>query len=104
MAANPDDTSYDAELQKICATKAQLMLLKAEAEQDTEEYDKRMAQLERAVEHDSGAIEGYDEVMARQLISSIKVLDKKTILVRFKDGSEVTQQVEKLKPVSEQEE
>lgn len=105
MAANPDDTSYDAELQKICATKAQLMLLKAEAErteQDTEEYDKRMAQLERAVEQDSGAIEEYDEVMARQLISSIKVLDKKTILVRFKDGSEITQQVEKLKPVSEQ--
>lgn len=105
MAANPDDTSYDAELQKICATKAQLMLLKAETErteQDTEEYDKRMAQLERAVEQDSGAIEEYDEVMVRQLISSIKVLDKKTILVRFKDGSEITQQVEKLKPVSEQ--
>ena len=98
MAANPDDTSYDSELQKICATKAQLMLLKAEAErteQDTEEYDKRMAQLDEAVEQDSGAIEEYDEVMARQLISSIKVISRETILVRFKDGVEIEQRIGK---------
>ena len=98
MAANPDDTSYDSELQKICATKAQLMLLKAEAErteQDTEECDKRMAQLKRAVEQDSGAIEEYDEVMARQLISSIKVISRETILVRFKDGVEIEQRIGK---------
>ena len=62
-----------------------------------------MGKLDEAVEQDSGSIEEYDEVMARQLISVIKVLDKKTILVRFKDGTEVTQQVEKSKPASGQE-
>jgi primosomal protein N'' len=74
------------------------MLLKAEAErteQDTEECDKRMAQLKRAVEQDSGAIEEYDEVMARQLISSIKVISRETILVRFKDGVEIEQRIGK---------
>ena len=99
MAASPDDTSYDAELQKICSAKAQLMLLKTEAEQtaqDTTEYDERMAQLNNAVELDSGAIEEYDEVMVRQLVGSIKVLGKETILVRFKDGTEIEQRVEKL--------
>ncbi len=98
MTARPDDASYDVELQKICSAKAQLMMLKTEAEQtaqDTTEYDERMAQLNNAVELDSGAIEEYDEAMVRQLVSSIKVLDKETILVRFKDGTEVVQRIEK---------
>ena len=60
-----------------------------------EEYDKRMAQLDEAVEQDSGAIEEYDEVMARQLISSIKVISRETILVRFKDGVEIEQRIGK---------
>ena len=45
-----------------------------------------------------------DEVIARQLNGVIKVLDQKTILARFKDGTEVMQQVEKSKPTSGQEE
>ncbi len=88
-------------------TKAQLLLLKAEAErtaQDTTGYDERIGRIDDALEQDSGSIEEYDEIMARQFISVIKVLDKKTILVRFKDGTEVTQQVEKSKLASGQEE
>ena len=100
LTANLDDNSYDAELQKICSAKVQLMMLKAEAErteQDIGKYDKRMAQLERAVEQDSGAIEEYDEVMARQLVGSIKVMDRETILVRFKDGTEIEQRIGKVR-------
>ncbi len=105
--AGASNTAFDQEIERIYETKAQLLLLKAEAErtaQDTTAFDERMGKLDEAVEQDSGSIEEYDEVMARQLISVIKVLDKKTILVRFKDGTEVTQQVEKLKPTSGQEE
>ena len=96
--AGAKDTSYDEELQKIYAAKAQLAMLKAEAErseQDTGEYEGRMAGLESAVELDSGAIEEYDEVMVRQLVNSIKVMDQETILVRFKDGTEIGWKVEK---------
>ena len=100
MNAGLENTSYDEELQKILEAKAQLMMLKAEAErteQDTAEYNGRMEQLENAVELDNGRIEEYDEVMVRQLISNIKVLDKETILVRFKDGTEIVQRIEKVK-------
>ena len=33
----------------------------------------------------------------RQLISNIKVIDKETILVRFKDGVEIEQRIERTK-------
>ena len=98
--AGAENTSFDEELQKIYAAKAQLLMLKASAEQtaqDTTEYDKRMERLDDAMELDSGAIEEYDEVMVRQLISNIKVIDKETILVRFKDGVEIEQRIERTK-------
>ena len=39
----------------------------------------------------------YDDVRTRQLISNIKVLDKESLLVRFKDGTEIVQHIEKKK-------
>ena len=45
--------------------------------------------------NDTGAIEEYDDVRTRQLISNIKVLDKESLLVRFKDGTEIVQHIEK---------
>ena len=96
--AGAENTEFDKELQKIYAAKAQLLMLKSEAEQtsqDTTEYDERMEQLNDAMELDSGAIEEYDEVMVRQLISNIKVIDKDVILVRFKDGVEIEQRIER---------
>ena len=35
----------------------------------------------------------YDDICTRQLISTIKVLDKETLLIRFKDGTEITQHI-----------
>ena len=64
------------------------------AEQTRTEYDDRLQQIDAALELDSGAITEYDEVMVRQLISNIKVLDAETILVRFKDGTEITQRID----------
>ena len=98
--AGSENTSFDAELRKIYEAKAQLMMLKAEAEhieQDATGYDERMGLVSGAIELDSGAIEEYDDIMVRQLISNIKVMDKETILVRFKDGTEIQQRIERTK-------
>ena len=98
--AGSENTAFDAELRGIYEAKAQLMMLKAEAEhteQDVTGYDERMGLVSGAIEMDSGAIEEYDDIMVRQLISNIKVLDKETILVRFKDGTEIQQRIERTK-------
>ena len=60
-------------------------------------YDDRLEQVSGAIELDSGAIEEYDDIMVRQLISNIKVMDKETILVRFKDSTEIQQRIERTK-------
>ena len=73
------------------------MMLKEEmdhTEQAHTEYDDRMEQINTALEQDSGAITEYDESMVRQLVSNIKVLDAETILVRFKDGTEIRQRID----------
>ena len=98
--AGSENTAFDDEIRKIYEAKAQLMMLKNELEQtesDTGDYDGRLEQISGAVELDSGAIEEYDDIMVRQLISNIKVLDKETILVRFKDGTEIQQRIERTK-------
>lgn len=85
------------QLQKIYAAKAQLMMLKEEmnhTEPTPTEYDDRLKRIDAALELDSGAIEEYDEIMVRQLVSNIKVLDAETILVRFKDGTEIRQRID----------
>ena len=66
-----------------------------QTEQDATGDDDRMEQVSGAIEMDSGAIKEYDDIMVRQLISNIKVLDKETILVRFKDGTEIQQRIER---------
>lgn len=98
--AGSENTEFDAEIRKIYEAKAQLMMLKNEleqTEQDATGYDDRMEHVSGAIEMDSGAIEEYDDIMVRQLISNIKVLDKETILVRFKDGTEIQQRIERTK-------
>ena len=73
------------------------MMLKEEmnhTEPTPTEYDDRLKRIDAALELDSGAIEEYDEIMVRQLVSNIKVLDAETILVRFKDGTEIRQRID----------
>ena len=100
--AGAENTAFDTEIRKIYEAKAQLLMLKSELEQtgqDSTEYDDRMERIGEALELDNGAIKEYDEVMVRQLISNIKVLDKESILVRFKDGTEIVQRIERTKGV-----
>ena len=97
--AGSENTAFDAALHGIYEAKAQLMMLKNELEQTESDtgYDERMRLVSGAIEMDSGAIEEYDDIMVRQLISNIKVMDKETILVRFKDGTEIQQRIERTK-------
>lgn len=56
-----------------------------------------MAELTGALESAGGALSGFDEVAVRQLVSSIRALDKDRLLIRFKDGTELEQTVEHLR-------
>lgn len=96
MAGGVDCTEYDEELQQVTMAKTDLLAKKAELEQEGRtagEFDRRMEEISSALEREGGAIEAFDEVLVRQLVSNIKVLDKERILVRFKDGTEIEQMV-----------
>lgn len=95
VGAGPDCTDYDEELQQVNMAKTSLMAKKAELErtqQTAPVFEHRLEELSKEVDGATGAISAFDELTVRQLISNIKVLDKENLLVRFKDGTEITQQ------------
>ena len=56
-------------------------------------YDSRVLDITDTLEQMDSAITEFDDGMVYQTISSIKVLDAERISVRFKDGTEVEQEV-----------
>lgn len=95
VGAGPDCTDYDEELQRVNMAKTNLMAKKAELEQTQQSapaFQQRLEELSAEVDKASAAITDFDELTVRQLVSNIKVLDKDTLLIRFKDGTEITQQ------------
>ena len=95
------DATFEAvetEFSKIGEEWNDLKLLhtKLELEQpSSSEIDRRMEQVSSAIEQMDASITEYDDIRTRQLISTIKVLDKETLLIRFMDGAEITQSIEK---------
>ena len=95
------DATFEAvetEFSKIGEEWNDLKLLhtKLELEQpSTTDLDRRMEQISSAIEQMGASITDYDDIRTRQLISTIKVVDKETLLIRFKDGTEITQHIEK---------
>ena len=80
------------------AAKTSLMAKKAELErtqQTAPAFQQRLEELSAQVDKASAAIAGFDELTVRQLVSNIKVLDGDSLLIRFKDGTEITQMVTK---------
>ncbi len=53
----------------------------------------KMDEITKELEQASGTITEFDEVTVRQLVSNIKVVSKDTLLICFKDGTEITQTV-----------
>ncbi len=98
VGAGADCTDYDEELQQVNAAKTSLMAKKAELErtqQTAPAFQQRLEELSAQVDKASAAIAGFDELTVRQLVSNIKVLDGDSLLIRFKDGTEITQMVTK---------
>jgi len=52
-----------------------------------------MEEIANELEQTAGTITEFDEVTVRQLASNIKVISKDTLLICFKDGTEITQTV-----------
>ena len=74
------------------------MAKKVELEKEqrgTAAFESRLNELDRAQEETSGAIAGFDELTVRQLVSDIKVQDKDSLLICFRDGTEITQTVQR---------
>lgn len=100
VSAGADCDEYDEEIQQINIAKTQLMAKKAELErqgQSTGELDRRMEQITAELERATAALTDFDEVIVRQLISSIKVLSKDKLLILFKDGVEIEQYIDNRK-------
>ena len=91
---------YDQEISKVNEERLRLLEIRAElemAEQTNAAFDQRMEEIDTALSQDSGVIEEYDDIRTRQLISNIKVLDKERLLIRFRDGTETVQRIERTK-------
>ena len=98
VSAGADCTDYDDELQQVNIAKTRLMAQKAELEKEQRgaaAFESRLAELDMALEQASGTLTDFDELTVRQLISNIKVLDKDSLLICFKDGTEITQAMQR---------
>ena len=96
-------TEYDERLTQINDAMSGLLTRKTELIQaghtDTE-YDSRVQAITDTLEGTGSAIEGFNDGMVYQTVSSIKVLDKERLAVRFKDGTEIEQEVVNMRRAS----
>ncbi len=94
--SDPNCTEYDDRLTQVSAAMAVLLEKKAELVRqgcaDTAGAS-RVLDITATVEQMDSAIEEFDDGMVYQTISSIKVLDRERISVRFKDGTEIEQEI-----------
>ncbi len=92
-----EEIARRASLRKVSAqAKTQLIAKKAELVREgrsAAEFDRHMEQIGTVIDRFNANVTVFDDVTIRQLISCIKVLDKTHILVRFKDGTEIEQEV-----------
>lgn len=90
-------TEYDERLAQINDAISGLLTRKTELIQaghtDTG-YDSRVQAITDTLEGTDSAIAGFDDGIVFQTVSSIKVLDKDRLSIRFKDGTELEQAVE----------
>lgn len=96
VSAGPDCLDYDEEIQRVNAAKTSLMAKKAEQEREGQtaaDFERRMEDIASHLEQASGTITAFDGITVRQLVSNIKVAGKDTLMIRFKDGTEIMQTV-----------
>ena len=98
VSAGADCTDYDEELQQVNMAKTSLMAKKAELEKEQRgaaAFEERLDELNMVLDQTCGTLADFDELTVRQLVSNIKVLDKDSLLICFKDGTEITQAMQR---------
>ena len=98
-----NSTEYDDRLTQINDAISGLLTRKTEliqAGHTGTEYDSRVQAITDMLEGTGSAIEGFNDGMVYQTVSSIKVLDKERLVVRFKDGTEIEQEVVNMRRAS----
>ena len=96
-AGDAENTEFDEEISRVSAAILDLLTRKTELEREGRidpEYESRMTTISGTLEESDSAEVGFDDVIVRQMVSGIKVLDRDWVSIRFKDGTEVEQAVE----------
>ena len=89
-AAMTDIKKFSEEMKALREFIEAEKLKQANAEHSTVEFDMMLKRLE----NENFAITEYDDVVVRQLIEKITVMDKNTITVTFKGGFEVRRELD----------
>ncbi len=96
-AGNADSTEFDEEIARVSTAILDLLTRKTELEREgrtNPEYDSRVASITSVLDKADSAEVGFDDAIVRQVIGSIKVMDRERLSIRFKDGTEVEQAIE----------
>ena len=94
VSAGPDCLDYVEEIQRVNMAKTALIAKKAELERrgrTAAAFERRMADIAKELEETSGTVTAFDEITVRQMASNIKVVSKDTLMICFKDGTEIMQ-------------
>ena len=97
VESGPENTEYDDRIGEVNVAMAALLKRKGELEEEGPTdagHDSRVRAINDGLEAADSAIEEFRDDTVRQLISSIKVLDKERLSIRFKDGTELEQIIE----------
>ena len=99
FSAGVDCVDYDEEIQKVNLEMMQLTEKRAEmaGRQDADrELELKMEMVSNALVHIPNRITAFDEMTVRQMVSSIKVVDKERLLVCFRDGEQIAVEKERI--------
>ena len=94
--AGSDCAEYDDRISQINTAMTDLLGRKAELVREGRTdtgYDSRVQAITETLEGVDSAIGGFDDGMVYQTVSSIKVLDRERLSIRFKDGTELEQEI-----------
>lgn len=98
VSAGSDCIDYDEEIQEVNLERIGLTAEKAKlkkAQGTADKLEQRMSEISKALGQVPSMVRAYDEGLVRQLVSSIKVLDKERLLVCFRDGDEIMTEKER---------
>ena len=91
-----DCTEFDERISQINSAMAALLDKKAELVREGRVdtgYNCRVQTIADMLEGTDSSIGGFDDSIVYQTVSSIRVLDRERLSIRFKDGTELEQEI-----------